>query len=87
MLGYGIGERGNLMAEVMNRTVRRRAKTKTIECAGTGIYLVPMSLAEAYYRTHIAREDRWNDDPPVVVVRPAAEMFRATTAWADETFA
>ena len=68
------------MSEVMNRAARRAARSgrPAIEA---GIYIVPMELTEEYYYTQIAREGMWNDDPPVIVHRPAKQMFRADDAW------
>jgi hypothetical protein len=77
------------MTEVMNRAARRAAKADRPRAARpsieTGIYVVPMHLVEGYYYTQIAREGIWNDDPPVIVHRPAEQMFRADDAWFRHT--
>lgn len=76
------------MAEVMNRVGRRAAKGRTETARPpieVGVYIVPMELTEEYYRTQIAREGCWNDDPPVIVHRPVTRMFRADDAWLRQT--
>lgn len=74
------------MTEVMNRADRRAAKAgrprpKSTPPLEAGVYIIPMELTEHYYQSQIAREGIWRDDPPVIVHRPAEQMFRADDAW------
>lgn len=72
------------MTTLTNRKARRAQRSGRREIE-VGIYIVPMDLVRDYYQTQIAIEGYWNDRPPVIVVQPVTEMFRADDAWFKHT--
>lgn len=80
------------MAKVMNRAARRAANSGMEKALPTiqvthRVDLVPMEHMETFFKYEIAREGKWRNDAPVLILRPKHDAGLADSGWFPKTLA
>jgi hypothetical protein len=84
----GETQRGDGMAEVMNRAERRAAgmhKAEPTIQVTDRVSVVPMEHVETYFNYEIAREGKWRSNVPLIIIRPDHEKGKADDGWFPKT--
>jgi len=76
------------MAEMMNRAARRAAgkdKAEPIIQVTHRVDVVPMEHMQTFFKYEIAREGKWRNDVPLLILRPTHDAGLADSGWFPKT--